>query len=303
VAWAEELGQSDRSRVLPNVRVTLEGIGGTLETVTDAEGIYRFPSIAPGNYQLTVHLPEHLTAVNPALPVTIGKAWEVRDFSAWLNGRIRGRLVGPDGKPFADVKVAAVRADATLDSDDYGFAFDSYTDEDGKFLVTGLSSGRYVLVVNPSGRADSDSPFPRTFFPGVARRDGAIVVTVEAGEETSVRDFGLPRSLDRVLVHGVVVDKRGKPWPKAWVRIEEIVPEREEEAFRTGQSGWLGVMEADASGKFSFQVLSGRQYEVDAALHLKGGKDEITNRVQMRARKGAPAIRLVAPIVLEAEGR
>jgi hypothetical protein len=296
VLWSEELGAWDRGRPLADVRVTLEGNGRALETVTDAGGVYRFAKIAPGQYTVAVHLPEHLTAVNAARPVTVGKAWEVLDIFAWLAGRIRGRLVGPDGKPFADVKVAAVPADAAPDSEEYDSPIDAYTEEDGTFVVTGLTPGRYVLVANPSGRADSDAPFPRTFVPGVASRADATVIAVEAGAEASLRDFGLPRALEQVVVEGVVVDKAGKPWPKAWVRIEEIVPEREP-AAGPDPSAWIGTTEADAAGRFSFRVLAGRAYEVDAILHMEGGRDEVTPDVRVRARKGAPAVRLVAPVV------
>src|SRR5215204_650385 len=43
--------------VLPGVTVALtSGSGAKLETVSDAQGVYRFPSLAPGNYKVNANL-------------------------------------------------------------------------------------------------------------------------------------------------------------------------------------------------------------------------------------------------------
>src|SRR5262245_46184675 len=42
--------------VLPGVSVALEGGTAKLDAVTDAEGLYRFPSLAPGTYKVTANL-------------------------------------------------------------------------------------------------------------------------------------------------------------------------------------------------------------------------------------------------------
>ena len=296
VSWSDATATANQTLPLPDVRVTLEGPAVALETLTDARGVYRFAAVVPGDYKLRVHLPDHLTAFIPGLQAADGTSWFVRDVEARLNGRIRGRLLGPNGKPLAEVKVGVDLVDAARPVDRIDLEGESYTGPDGAFVLEGLSTGRYVLVVNPSGRADSDSPFPRTFFPGVTARADATAIAVEAGRETAVRDFDLPQAFEQVVIRGVVVDKTGKPWPKAWVRVAEVVSERGQESWPDLQQTWLGVMEADGEGRFSFTVLAGKPYEVDAALHIPGSEDQLTNRVTVKARAKMPAVRLVAPV-------
>jgi hypothetical protein len=69
--------QSDS--VLPGATVTLRGrtVAGTPTTVTNEAGIYRFPNLPPGTYDITVELAGFTSSTQTAIPVGLGATAEV----------------------------------------------------------------------------------------------------------------------------------------------------------------------------------------------------------------------------------
>ena len=65
--------------VLPGVTVTLKGpaTAGTPTTTTNEAGIYRFPNLAPGTYQITVELAGFTSSTQTGIPVALGGTSEV----------------------------------------------------------------------------------------------------------------------------------------------------------------------------------------------------------------------------------
>jgi Ca-activated chloride channel family protein len=65
--------------VLPGVTVTLKGpaTAGAPTTTTNAEGIYRFPNLAPGVYQITVELTGFTSSTQTGIQVALGGTSEV----------------------------------------------------------------------------------------------------------------------------------------------------------------------------------------------------------------------------------
>lgn len=61
--------------ILPGVTVTLQGaaVPGTPTTVTTATGIYRFPNLPPGNYNLTFELQGFTKVAQEQVPVPVGQ--------------------------------------------------------------------------------------------------------------------------------------------------------------------------------------------------------------------------------------
>ncbi|HEV3063457.1 MAG TPA: TonB-dependent receptor [Vicinamibacterales bacterium] len=70
--------QDEQGAVLPGVTLTLQGVDATRETVTGADGSFRFLDLAPGPYKLTAALAGFSTIVQDGLVVTVGKTVEVR---------------------------------------------------------------------------------------------------------------------------------------------------------------------------------------------------------------------------------
>jgi len=63
----------EQGAVLPGVAVTLQGVDAKRESVTEADGRFRFLDLAPGPYTLTVALQGFSTIVNEAIVVSVGK--------------------------------------------------------------------------------------------------------------------------------------------------------------------------------------------------------------------------------------
>jgi hypothetical protein len=63
----------EQGAVLPGVAVTLQGVDAKRESVTEADGRFRFLDLAPGPYTLTVVLQGFSTIVNEAIVVSVGK--------------------------------------------------------------------------------------------------------------------------------------------------------------------------------------------------------------------------------------
>ena len=64
----------DSGGVLPGVTVTLKGpaTAGTPTTTTNEAGVYRFPNLAPGAYQITVELTGFNTSTQTGIQVALG---------------------------------------------------------------------------------------------------------------------------------------------------------------------------------------------------------------------------------------
>jgi hypothetical protein len=65
--------------VLPGVTVTLRGasVQGTPIAVTNESGVYRFPNLAPGTYEVTAELAGFATKTQTGIPVALGATQEV----------------------------------------------------------------------------------------------------------------------------------------------------------------------------------------------------------------------------------
>src|SRR5580765_6256356 len=69
----------DSGGVLPGVTVTVKGpaTAGTPTTTTNEAGVYRFPNLAPGAYQITVELTGFNTTTQTGIQVSLGSTTEV----------------------------------------------------------------------------------------------------------------------------------------------------------------------------------------------------------------------------------
>src|SRR4051794_20042298 len=89
--------------VLPGVTVTVEGGSGVkLDAVSDEQGVYRFPSLAPGTYSVSAALQGFGPGKTGNVPVTLGQIKKV-DFSLALAGVSETVQVTAE-TPLVDVK-------------------------------------------------------------------------------------------------------------------------------------------------------------------------------------------------------
>lgn len=117
---------------------------------TDRTGAYRF-ELPPGTYTLAI-ADDRLKLVEDATVDLIdAKACGRRELMTMWNGRVRGRVLGVDGKPAAGVQVTLV---ATQGANQF-----ATTNANGDYEVSGVPAGEYtVTAVAASTSAKRASP-------------------------------------------------------------------------------------------------------------------------------------------------
>ena len=182
---------------LSNIRIRLESGETILETVTDASGAYAFYDLPGAKYHVNAELPYSLAIVQPISgellpPIELPKAacYEY-DVSAYPTGSIRGRVLSPDGKALPYALVGLYRPERYHPNQLALAWIESQKSTTGYFEFSHVGPGEYIIVYNDEDRATPDSPFRRSFYPGVANIAGAGRIHVKAGEHVSNADIRL----------------------------------------------------------------------------------------------------------------
>jgi len=180
--------EGDPADPLPNISLKLRSRYDRFETNTDAEGVFTFYDVHAGEYIFTANLPPRteLTQKPGAgglspFRIPNGACYEY-DVDALPTGHIRGSVVGPTGKPLPVASVELYRTGSYSDSRPGLWGFQGAT---GSFDFDHVGPGDYVLVFNRTDRVDPNSPFRRTFFPGVADVGDAKSIRIKEGQQIS----------------------------------------------------------------------------------------------------------------------
>jgi hypothetical protein len=146
---------------------------------------------------------------------------------------IRGRVLGPDGKPAAGVEVSL---DPNITADE------AATDREGRFALPNIRPGVYTLIAKPpkSAQPEESSDGTRTaivttYYPGVADASltQPIMLRGQGAADYEIRMQTAPVH----RVRGIVLDDAGKPLPEAELslfRIPEGMPEPMGMSVRAG---------------------------------------------------------------------
>jgi hypothetical protein len=182
----------------PKVRIKLRSGETVLETTTDTNGAYAFYDLPGGSYRINAELPNNLAVVQPfsgeqLLPIELPNAacYEY-DVSAYPTGSIRGRVLGPDGKPLAYAQVGLFRPEEYHPNQLHRAWMESQESwTTGYFEFAHVGPGDYILVYNDEGRTTPDRPYGRFFYPGVTNVAHAGRIHVDAAEHVSDADIRL----------------------------------------------------------------------------------------------------------------
>jgi hypothetical protein len=181
-------------QVLSNTRIELRSEDKTFVAVTDANGAYAFYGVPEGEYHFAGNLPEHLEFAQeilggplPPLKLPEHACFET-DLTALPTGRIRGHVLGPDGKPLAFAAAYLFRRDKYTSIPNGGW-YEAQDRDKGYFEFRNVGPGDYLLVYNNTGRMDADEPYPRTFYPGVPDLKSAKVIHLEGGQKVDDADI------------------------------------------------------------------------------------------------------------------
>ncbi|MGC1829922.1 MAG: hypothetical protein WA663_05880 [Candidatus Acidiferrales bacterium] len=156
---------------LPNVSLKLRSVYDRFETSSGQNGVYSFYDVHAGTYRFYANLPARmeltqktLAGALPPFKIPDGACYEY-DVDALPTGHIRGSVLGPGGKPLPLASVELFRAGQYDDSHPGLWGFQGAK---GNFDFDHIGPGEYILVFNRTNRLDPNSPFARSFYPGVA---------------------------------------------------------------------------------------------------------------------------------------
>jgi hypothetical protein len=82
------------------------------------------------------------------------------------------------------------------------------TDEQGRFEITSIPQGEYVLVANKDGKPSDREPFGKIFYPNVSDRDRAALISIGAGDMIDNIDIGCSMWDSLVRFQARVVNRR-----------------------------------------------------------------------------------------------
>jgi hypothetical protein len=171
---------------LPHIKLKLRSKYDRFATSTGPDGVYSFYDVHSGEYHFSASLPARMELSERTLPGALppfkipnGACYEY-NVDALPLGKIRGAVLGPDGKPLKVASVELYRAEKYKDTEPGLWGFQG---PKGEFEFDHVGPGDYILVFNRTDRKDPNSPFPRAFYPGVANQSETSVIALKDGEQ------------------------------------------------------------------------------------------------------------------------
>jgi len=187
--------QPNFDKPLTEVVLHFESSKRKITTKTADDGSFALYDLPSGTYKITADLPADLELAQiilsdppPPLQLDTGSCVE-RDIDVLPTGKIRGRLLGSDGKPLWNAAVELFSVDRYKE-DMQGWW--EYVDDKKKYFeFDHVAPGEYLLVFNRNNRLDTDVPYPRTFFPDAPDLLRAEHIRVGSGDQLLHTDIQL----------------------------------------------------------------------------------------------------------------
>lgn len=256
-------GFSGDPELLVGIHVDARAKGKMLSVITNGSGRFEINEVPPGKYRVQPRLPP--TLMNEAVEVDLaaGACAEI-NFRTKIDGRIRGRVLGSDGRPVSMVLVTLIRAEDDPATDPNSLW--EFTEEDGSYELKGIPPGRYVIGINITEPPSPKAPFPRTFYKSATNREQAQILELKKGEKRRQVDLTLfPQLKDRDLEVSVVWSD-GTPASGAYVYLHDpTYPEQEivgDAVSRTAENGRF-VLKRLGDADYWVQAYASKGYRAD----------------------------------------
>ena len=256
-------GETSEPELIKGVRITAEGPNGQkFETFTSDDGTYKMSGLPPGIYTVRADVPSylHLDRDEPEKVEVPNKGCASVGFLTRTDGRIAGVVRDAAGKLAPEKYIDLIPFEMATRLGDRGIGRFTKTDAAGRFEFKSLRPGRYLIGVNIRSDPEGDNPFPRMFFPGVAKAADATVITLGRGEKLNGYDISLPPPLPVSIIRGVLVWPDGKPVTKALIRLKD--------SAHPTQGENLAFAEVDQNGRFSLTALEGTEAWIHAGVTI-----------------------------------
>ena len=239
---------------------TVLSYGSDLTATTDVGGVFEFPAVAAGSYQLTVDHSEFASHTPTSIEIPEGEG-EIDVGSTTLTPglQIEGLVVGPDRRPVAGALVSALRPHTAPSPAGEG-PRTATTDAGGHFRIGGLPDNPVDVGVQADGYAASH-------------------VKAVKPATNDLLEIELNRG---AVLAGRVVDTAGDVVAGAMVIL-----------FNTGPGPLAGFnrpdqqpVTTDADGRFRVELLSPGSWLASASAHTNAGRAGRTENVPVHLRTG-----------------
>ena len=257
------------------------------EAVTASDGQFSV-TVPAGNYELKPELPDDVVtwdSTSEIHTVVADGGCSVVTIDTLFNGRVRGVLRGPDGRPLTGTSVDLVPMDIEPDRTGHVRGMGSVsTNGKGEFEFAGRPPGRYFLGVGLYTGPNANGPsYPRTYYPGTTDKQSAIPVIVERGRAAEGHDFSIPMLLEKGELEVMVDSEYAGELTMCYRSLADQGIIWSRDPMRAGVPMRLSVVD-------------GQQYEVHAHLEFSGGHLEsepfiftaTTGKTVVRLRPDAP---------------
>jgi hypothetical protein len=263
----EVYGEAEpRAEPIAKAQIILENGKQQLRGVTDASGKFELLGIKPGRYRVHTNPATNSSLLDP-MAKEPRKEWEVDIptqgcVQAWFAARPDGEISGTVGDESGIV--AEDVEPEILFADDKGTEpnFRSERLSEAKtFKFSFLPPGRYYLGFNLHDGPSIISPYPEFYYPGVADRSKATLITLTEGQKVSDLTLRRPLRLAERILEGVAVWPDGRPYLEN-CGISLTNPRT---GYREGN-----CVSPDAEGRFKIKAVEGQTYHLAATLFGQG---------------------------------
>jgi hypothetical protein len=217
-----------------------------------ADGTFRVGSVPPGTPTVTIRSETlGVAKLRSAVRVPPGGC-AVVNASFETNSTISGKVIGPDGKPAAGIRVelGELRSSGKPHVVPQTWA---NTDERGDFEISNVPVAPVVLAANLNGAPSTRMPFDPVYVPGVQELSAAQVFRVPVNSVVAGVTLQLPRPLPfRTLYVDVV-------WPDGSAAIQGA---RATAEFDGARAAFEDAPEA--TNRVALSLALGRIYDIEA---------------------------------------
>lgn len=259
---------------LPNLKVDIRGADErVLTTFTNDRGEFEAKFLKAGKYTVTPEFPKNYFSEQSFREVVIEDQGTADvGFEAYIDGRVRGRVVDKEGNAFNSAFLHLRGQKMST----YGHA----TREDGGFEVSGVPPGEYFLYLEMENEDYNKNR--NYYYPGTFKREEATSIKVALGEKIEGLQFTLPEGFLVRSIEGQVTWKDGKP--AANVEVGLYCPASSEADGFTAENGPAATT-TDERGRFKLEGFTGETYWIEARGTKQNRSESETIQVHSRARK------------------
>ena len=270
--WVTWIGlpREDESSPVAGAEVVLTNSDHRFTYTSEPDGSFKFKGIPEGEYQLSARHDQY--AADPPthkVAVTGGGCNQVF-VQLKAPSSIEGVLLTPGGEPASQMRVELLKRNQK------GGWYHTYkmwtqTNYQGKFTFNDIESGDYILGYEIWGDAPSNhTPYPTHYFPGVADRSGAGIISLSPRQSLKDLELTLPPAHTPRKFRIKVVWPDGTPPGKNLLQI-------------FNQRGLIENLEGkNHDGSLTFMGYQERAYEFSARYwvdNLGGGTPVFSKRI------------------------